>query len=78
MLLENAKKVKLKLKMTPEKTKTSSWISEKKMKQKLDTDETSQIRQWFGWPAKRQHINNTRLYNRPLFFKTFTQQKCGK
>ena len=30
-----------KLQMTPEKTKISSWISEKQTKQKLDTDETS-------------------------------------
>ena len=35
-LFEIAKKVKLKLQMTPEKPKTSSWISEKKRKQKLD------------------------------------------
>ena len=60
-LLEKAKKVKLKLQMTPEKTKTSSWISEKKMKQKLDTDETSQVRQWFWWPVERQQINDTTL-----------------
>ena len=33
-LLLNAKKDKKKLQMTPEKTKTSSWISEKKMKQR--------------------------------------------
>ena len=46
-LLEKAKKVKLKLQMTPDKTKASSWISEKKMKQKFDTDEASQVRQWF-------------------------------
>ena len=40
-LFERNKKVKLKLQMTPEKTKISSWISEKQTKQKLDTDETS-------------------------------------
>ena len=60
-LLEKAKKVKLKLQMTPEKTKTSSWISEKKMKQKLDTDEASQVRQWFWWPVERQQLNDTTL-----------------
>ena len=46
-LLEKAKKVKLKLQMTPEKTKTSSWINEKKMKKKLDTDEASRVRLCF-------------------------------
>ena len=40
-LFKRNKKVKLKLQMTPEKTKISSWISEKQTKQKLDTDETS-------------------------------------
>ena len=46
-LLEKAKKVKLKLQvqMTPEKKNTSSWISEKQMKHKVDTDEASQVRQ---------------------------------
>ena len=60
-LLEKAKKVKLKLQMTPEKTNTSSWISEKKMKQKLDTDEASPVRQWFWWPVETQQINDTTL-----------------
>ena len=60
-LLEKAKKVKLKLQMTPEKTNTSSWISEKKMKQKLDTDEASQVRQWFWWCVERQQINDKTL-----------------
>ena len=60
-LLEKAKKVKLKLQMTPEKTNTSSWISEKKMKQKLDTDEASRVIQWFWWPVETQQINDTTL-----------------
>ena len=60
-LLEKAKKVKLKLQMNPEETKTSSWISEKKMKQKLDTDEASRVRQWFWWPVETQQINDTSL-----------------
>ena len=60
-LLEKAKKVKLKLQMTPEKTNISSWISEKKMKQKLDTDEASRVRQWFWWPVETQQINDTTL-----------------
>ena len=60
-LLEKAKKVKLNLQMTPEQTKTSSWISEKKMKKKLDTDKASQVRQWFWWPVERQQINYTTL-----------------
>ena len=46
-LLAKARKVKLKLQMTQGRTKTTSWISEKKMKQKSDTDEVSQVRQWF-------------------------------
>ena len=58
-LLEKAKKVKLKLQMTPEKTNTSSWLSEMKMKQKLNTDEASRVRQWFWWPAETQQINDT-------------------
>ena len=60
-LLEKAKKVKLKIQMTPEETKTSSWISEKKMKQKLDTDEASRVRQWFWWPVETQQINDTTI-----------------
>ena len=60
-LLEKANKVKLKLQMTPEKTNTSSWISEKKMKQKLDTDEGSRLRQWFWWPVEMQQINDSTL-----------------
>ena len=64
-LFEKAKKVQLKLQMTPEKTKTSSWISEKIMKQKLDTAEASQVRQWFWWPMERQQIM-IQLYNQPL------------
>ena len=47
--------------MTPEKTETSSRISEKQMKQKLDTDETSQVRQWFWWPVERQQLNDMNL-----------------
>ena len=46
-LLAKAKKVKLKLQMTQGRTKTTSWISEKQMKQKLDTDKTNQVGQWF-------------------------------
>ena len=60
-LLEKAKKVKLKLQMTPEKTKPSSWTSEKNMKQKLDTDEASRVRQWFWWPVERHKITDTTL-----------------
>ena len=45
--LDKAKKVKLKLQMTPEKTKTSPWINEKNMRQNWIMDETSQVRQWF-------------------------------
>ena len=47
-LLEKAKKVKLKLQMTPEKTKTSSLLSENKIQQKLDTDEASPVKSGFG------------------------------
>ena len=60
-LLEKAKKVKLKLQMTPEKTKTSPWINEKQMRQKLVTDETSQVRQCFWWPAEKQKLNDMSL-----------------
>ena len=44
--------------MTQGRTKTTSWISEKQMKQKLDTDKTSQVRQWFWWPVERQQLND--------------------
>ena len=47
-LLEKAKKVRQKLQIT-------SLISQ--MKQKLDTDKTNQVRQWFWWPVERQHLN---------------------
>ena len=47
--------------MTPEKTNTSSWISEKKMKLKLNTDEASRLIQWFWWPVETQQINDTTL-----------------
>ena len=70
-LLEKAKKVKLKLQMTPEKTLTSSWISEKKMKQKLDTDEASQVRQRFWWPVETQQINDTTLQSTTGNWKWF-------
>ena len=39
-LLAKARKVKLKLQMTQGRTKTTSWISEKQMKLKLNTDKT--------------------------------------
>ena len=57
-LLAKAKKVKLKLQMTQGRTKTTSWISEKQMKQKLDTDKTNQVGQWFWWPVERQQLND--------------------
>ena len=57
-LLAKAKKVKLKLQMTQGRTKTTSWISEKQMKQKLDIDKTNQVRQWFWWPVERQQPND--------------------
>ena len=43
-LLGPTKKVKLTLQMPQEKTNTSSWRSEKKMKQKFDIDEATQVR----------------------------------
>ena len=57
-LLAKAKKVKLKLQMTQGRTKTTSWISEKQMKLKLNTDKTNQVRQWFWWPIERQQQND--------------------
>ena len=57
-LLAKAKKVKLKLQMTQGRTKTSSWISEKQMKLKLNTDKNNQVRQWFWWPIERQQLND--------------------
>ena len=46
-LLAKARKVKLKLQMTQRRTKTTSRISVKQMKLKLNTDKTNQVRQWF-------------------------------
>ena len=57
-LLAKAKKVKLKLQMTQGRTKTTSWISEKQMKLKLNTDKTNQVRQWFWWSIERQQQND--------------------
>ena len=57
-LLAKAKKVKLKLQMTQGRTKTTSWISEKQMKLKLNTDKNNQVRQWFWWPIERQQLND--------------------
>ena len=28
------------------------------MKQKLDTDKTNQVGQWFWWPVERQQLND--------------------
>ena len=57
-LLAKARKVKLKLQMTQGRTKTTSWISEKQMKLKLNTNKTNQVRQWFWWPIERQQLND--------------------
>ena len=57
-LLAKARKVKLKLQMTQGRTKTTSWINEKQMKLKLNTDKTNQVRQWFWWPIERQQLND--------------------
>ena len=57
-LLAKARKVKLMLQMTQGRTKTTSWISEKQMKLKLNTDKTNQVRQWFWWPIERQQLND--------------------
>ena len=57
-LLAKARKVKLKLQMTQGRTKTTSRISEKQMKLKLNTDKTNQVRQWFWWPIERQQLND--------------------
>ena len=57
-LLAKAKKVKLKLQMAQGRTKTTSWISEKQMIIKLNTDKTNQVRQWFWWPVERQQLND--------------------
>ena len=57
-LLAKARKVKLKLQMTQRRTKTTSWISEKQMKLKLNTDKTNQVRQWFWLPIERQQLND--------------------
>ena len=57
-LLAKARKVKLKLQMTPGRTKTTSWISEKQLKLKLNSDKTNQVRQWFWWPIERQQLND--------------------
>ena len=57
-LLAKARKVKLKLQMTQGRTKTTSWISEKQMKLKLNADKTNQVRQWFWWPIERQQLND--------------------
>ena len=57
-LLAKARKVKLKLQMTQGRTKTTSWISEKQVKLKLNTDKTNQVRQWFWWPIERQQLND--------------------
>ena len=43
---------------TQGRTKTTSWISEKQMKLKLNTDKTNQVRQWFWWPIERQQQND--------------------
>ena len=48
--LKKAKKVRQKLQMT-------SLISKSQKKQKLDTDKTNQVRQWFWWPVERQQLN---------------------
>ena len=57
-LLARARKVKLKLQMTQRRTKTTSRISEKQIKLKLNTDKTNQVRQKFWWPVERPQLND--------------------
>ena len=60
-LLEKAKKARQKLQMTQGRTKTVSLMSRGQLKQGLDTDRTSQIRQWFWLPVERQWLDNMAL-----------------
>ena len=60
-LLEKAKKAKQKLQMTKGQTKPVSLMSRVQLKQGLDTDRTSQIRQWFWLPVERQRLDDMAL-----------------
>ena len=60
-LLEKAKKARQKLQMTQGRTKTVSLMSRGHLKQGLDTDRTSQIRQWFWLPVERQRLDDMAL-----------------
>ena len=47
--------------MTQGRTKIVSLISRGRLKQGLDTDRTSQIRQWFWLPVERQRLDDMAL-----------------